>query len=375
MATGNNERKLSKITPRRPHSLDRISQLRSGSLYLADKSDLLDKIQQRREKRQQKHRDNLSLEQGILTSPFLKANALTDNNILHLPSEESDNSSDSGESFALPQKYLHKSEEVEELYNEIQDIDNGLENLADLISDINNIQQNDENMAGENEAVVKSLTALQIRGPESFSGQDPGVRASDFLRDFDDYLKATNRFIDHKVVDPDDENKQIDNPDPNYGVLEKRLLKQYLKGEAKAWFRNLDPEISYADLLRDMRDMYDLTEAQKHSMRLKVYRMHQLPSESFVAFVNRVRTAGRGLKITDTDIVTVVTQGSSSKLRPFLLMAQPKTISDLLKLPLAREEEQLDQDYDFVGFVDDQCADGAVGFSYDYPRDSSAAQY
>ena len=208
--------------------------------------------------------------------------------------------------------------------------------------------EEDPNMAGAAAAenVAKSLTNLTVKGPDPFSGQN-GTTATEFLRDFDDWLRAINKYQEPKIQDPDNpDGPEIDNPE--YGLIEKQYLKQCLKDEAKQWYKNLDPDKPYKDVIEELKDTYDLTDSQKHSLKLRVYRMLQNPGENFKAFALRVKTAARPLDIAEEEICSILTLGAHADVRPYLLMAQKNTISELLKLPLAREEEQAAQDMEFV---------------------------
>ena len=206
-------------------------------------------------------------------------------------------------------------------------------------------------MAAAAENIARSLNNLTLKPPDSFTGEN-GASATEFLREFDDWLRSIGKYKEPLIDDPNNiGGPQIANPE--YGTIEKQYLKQCLTGDAKQWFKNLNPDKPYAEIRVELKDTYDLTDAEKHSLRLRVYRMQQSPGESFKSFALRVKTAARYIDIADRDLISIVTYGAESRLRPFLMTSGAGTFTELLKHPLAREEDQLNRDTDFVGLIDE----------------------
>ena len=244
---------------------------------------------------------------------------------------------------------LHPEQDINAIKDALQKLDNNFNSTEEFVEAIANP---DPNMADQ---LALSLNSLSVRGPEPYSAEDPSVRASDFVKDFQDYLATTRVLPPAKIRNA--AGQEIDNP--QYGVLEKQIIKQYLKGRAKTWFRNLDPDTGYDDVIRSLKARFDYSENEKHAEKLKVFRLTQEPNQSFLDFVQNVLDRSRHLGLSERDMVSIVEAGCHLNIRPFIKMAQKTNISDIVKLPLAREDE--DGLCDFVALTDimseDNCAE------------------
>ena len=131
---------------------------------------------------------------------------------------------------------------------------------------------------------------------------------------------------------------------PHKDKLEKLVLKNALKGPARQWYNKLAANTSFEDCLESLRSRFTLTDQQIHSRKLKICRMTQEPGESCTAFVDRILTNCRGLGMTDPQLVQIIIQGAGSHIRPFLMLNSPKTVEDLLKMSVVRDEDVLLKD-------------------------------
>ena len=197
------------------------------------------------------------------------------------------------------------------------------------------------------EAIMKSLNALSIR-IDSFDGSD-NCQPQQFVDSLNRYLETTGKvspdFIEVKVG----EEIQIV-PNPRKGVLEKEILRMHLKGDAKSWFKNLDPKLSYTQCCEQLVARFKLTDQQKHARKLEVFQMQQRPGESYSSYVSRVCDAAAPLNLQEKEILTIVMLGADPSIRYFLIMQEPRNIEELMALPLARGESKR-MDTQFVGAV------------------------
>ena len=197
-------------------------------------------------------------------------------------------------------------------------------------------------------SIAASLNALTIK-LEPFSGeQDSTLRIDEFIDHLEKYLTTTGKISQERVVVNGEE---MDNP--HIGETEKEVLRMHLEGPAKQWFRQLPRDESYEGCLESLKARFMMTDQQRHTKKLSIFKMTQLPSETFLTFVSRVIDKSRGLGIEERDIVTICMGGASPTIRPFLLMNQPTTLRDMMALPLARDEGQAARfrEHEFVGLA------------------------
>jgi len=129
-------------------------------------------------------------------------------------------------------------------------------------------------------------------------------------------------------------------------------MKNNLSGTAKIWLRLQPDDQKWQDLEEAIRQRFQLTEHQKHMKKLGIYSLTQEPGESFVEFCTRVQSKGRRLNISDQDLISICLCGAKESLKPHLIMAQPTSIDELLRLPLARNEAFADTTKEFVNTTD-----------------------
>ena len=174
------------------------------------------------------------------------------------------------------------------------------------------------------------LKAMSYKIP-NFSGDKDSDDISEFLKDLNKYFRLT------KVTED----------------LEKySIMKNNLSGTAKIWLRLQPDHLKWKDLEEAIKQRFQLTEQQKHMKKLGIYSLTQEPGETYVEFCTRVQSKGRRLNITDQDLLSVCLSGAKETLKPHLIMAQPTSIDQLLRLPLARNEAFADTTKEFVNMTD-----------------------
>jgi len=174
------------------------------------------------------------------------------------------------------------------------------------------------------------LKAMSYKIP-NFSGDKDTDDITDFLKDLNKYFKLT------KITDD----------------LEKySIMKNNLSGTAKIWLKLQPDHQPYDELEEAIKQRFQLTEQQKHMKKLGIYTLTQEPGETYVEFCTRVQSKGRKLNIANQDLLSVCLSGAKESLKPHLIMAQPKSIDDLLKLPLARNESFAETTKEFVNMAD-----------------------
>ena len=163
---------------------------------------------------------------------------------------------------------------------------------------------------------MRYLHTTPTGAPSHFNGISDNI--TDWLDDFDLYLSLLR-------VTSDDEKLP--------------LLVAFLTGTAKLWFKALPTATrsSYADLRQAMTTKFARTPFQINTQRSFIYQLRQEPGELFPDFVLRVQKAARGLNIQQSDVVAICLQGADSRIQPYLLMAQPASIDELLSLPVVAE--------------------------------------
>ena len=116
------------------------------------------------------------------------------------------------------------------------------------------------------------------------------------------------------------------------------VLISHLTGEAKDVFRLINTP-TFDSVIKALKDRFEPTSQQKHALKAAMYGSKQLPGESFKQFVARLQTKARQLKMEESELVRVALNGAKPQIRGYLAMAQPKTVNDLLKLPVASDED------------------------------------
>ena len=113
-----------------------------------------------------------------------------------------------------------------------------------------------------------------------------------------------------------------------------------LKGPAKQWLLIQNhKDMSAEELVNALKDNYKLSKRSKFAKKVKLYDMSQEPGEKYKTFVNRLRQKARPLDITEKELLGIATSKADKKLRAFLAQADPKSISELLKLPIVEDPE------------------------------------
>ena len=93
------------------------------------------------------------------------------------------------------------------------------------------------------------------------------------------------------------------------------------------------------ELVDALKDNYKLSKRSKFAKKVKIYDMKQEPGERYKTFVNRLRQKARPLDISEKELLGIATSKADRKLRAFLAQADPKSLSELLKLPIVEDPE------------------------------------
>ena len=178
--------------------------------------------------------------------------------------------------------------------------------------------------------IAEKLSALTFH-MDNFDGSD-AYPPDLFVSSLRQYLILTGNISPAQIRNI--HGVMIANPDKD--LVEKQILRNHLRGDALSWYNQLDDDTSFENCLTQLVERFELTPHQKHLKRLAVYQMQQKVGERYETYVSRVLSASLGLKLADQDVLTVVTQGAEPRIRNFLIMKQPKSVSELMALPLAR---------------------------------------
>ena len=183
------------------------------------------------------------------------------------------------------------------------------------------------------DTLAKSFNSIGIK-LEPFSGSpNDSLTIDEFIDNLNEYIEATGKKSPAMIKD----GKNMI-PNPNAGKTEKQILKMHLSGQAKLWLKQLATSTSYEDSIKSLKSRFQLTDQEKHIRKMNVYKMTQEPNETYLDYVTRVTDKARNLDIDPKDIITIATQGSHASIKPFITMNNPKTLDDLIKMPLARAD-------------------------------------
>ena len=202
--------------------------------------------------------------------------------------------------------------------NKLQEPGYTLKQLQDLNLTIDQVikmegQLQEQRLALEN--LGKQFNALTIK-LDYFDGSGD---LENFFKDFDRYCDEIGRITDDQKLN---------------------CLIGHLKGEAKDCFR-LVANPTFATVKEALSNRFKPTDQQKYTIKAQLYTMRQLPGESFKQFVTRLQQKSRGIDISEQDLVSVALNGARPVIRAHLAMKEPTTINQLLKLPLAVDDDFL----------------------------------
>ena len=183
------------------------------------------------------------------------------------------------------------------------------------------------------DTLTKSFNSIGIK-LEPFSGSpNDSLTIDEFIDNLNEYIEATGKKSPAMIK----EGKNTI-PNPHAGKTEKQVLKMHLTGQARLWLKQLATNTSYEDSIKSLKSRFQLTDQEKHIRKMNVYKMTQEPNETYLDYVTRVTDKARNLDIDPKDIITIATQGSHASIKPFITMNNPKTLDDLIKMPLARAD-------------------------------------
>ena len=177
--------------------------------------------------------------------------------------------------------------------------------------------------------LASSLNALTIK-IDTFDGSSDS-NPTQFVASLRRYIRATGKMSPAQIYD--ENAKLIPNPDKD--LIQKETLRVHLRDAAKSWFDRLPEDTSFEDCLTQLEERFKISEHRKHVKKVAVYQATQKPTESFSQYVTRVLDSSFGLGMSETDLLTIVTQGAHPSIRNFLLIREPTSLNALMALPLA----------------------------------------
>ena len=201
-------------------------------------------------------------------------------------------------------------------------------------------------MADSIAQLASSINSLSFK-LECFDGS-PNYLPEKFVKDFKQFLIATGRVSKPFIIDK--ATKRLI-PNPEKGILEKQILRTYLKGEAKSWFNLLPDETPYETVLTELIERFKLTKQQKHLKRVDLFRAKQRIGEKYSDFVTRVCLMNIGLDLSQDELVSILIGGAESSIQPLLMIKEPKNVKELMQIPFVRDICG-NSDQEFVGMVD-----------------------
>ena len=167
---------------------------------------------------------------------------------------------------------------------------------------------------------------------ENYDGSKDSVPIETFISDFKNYLQLTNNKTPENIRDNED--KEIPNPD--HGILEKYILKNSLTGAARVYFDQIQASKSYKQCLESLQERFKLSEQEKHTRKIDLYKTRQQPGEDFLDYATKITKRATGLNMEELELVRIIVENTSQPLRAFLLNQDPKTLDEIFSNPVVK---------------------------------------
>ena len=182
---------------------------------------------------------------------------------------------------------------------------------------------NVDRMAEEQDQAVLAIQSLS----KHFNALTSRLDNYDGAKNVNDWLSDFTRYCT-------DIGRETDNEKLNCFIA-------HLTGEARAWFRLQAADATVVQLVAGLKLRFEPTVQQLHSKKMQLYAKRQQAGQPFAEFVREVQEIARGLQMPEVELVRIALSGANPNIRAHLAMAQPDTISKLLKLPVVTEENLL----------------------------------
>ena len=164
------------------------------------------------------------------------------------------------------------------------------------------------------EKICKQLNVFTLK-IDTFDG-------SSYLSDF---ISDVKRYCDGIGKTHDDEKLSV--------------LFSQLTGEAREVFRSVTNP-TFDSVISALKLRFAPTEQQKHMLKAELFAAKQRHDESFKRFVIGLQDKARHIEIFEHDLVQIAIMGTlHNDMKSHLLMANPQTMSELLKLPIVLNED------------------------------------
>ena len=164
------------------------------------------------------------------------------------------------------------------------------------------------------EKICKHLNVFTLK-IDTFDG-------SSYLSDF---ISDVKRYCDGLGKTDDDEKLSV--------------LFSQLTGEAREVFRSVTNP-TFDSVISALKLRFAPTEQQKHMLKAELFAAKQRHDESFKRFVIGLQDKARHIEIFEHDLVQIAIMGTlHNDMKSHLLMANPQTMSELLKLPIVLNED------------------------------------
>ena len=164
------------------------------------------------------------------------------------------------------------------------------------------------------EKICKQLNVFTMK-IDTFDG-------SSYLSDF---ISDVKRYCDGIGKTHDDEKLSV--------------LFSQLTGKAREVFRSVTNP-TFDSVISALKLRFAPTEQQKHMLKAELFAAKQRHDESFKRFVIGLQDKARHVEILEQDLVQIAIMGAlHNNMKSHLLMANPQTMSELLKLPIVSNED------------------------------------
>ena len=150
------------------------------------------------------------------------------------------------------------------------------------------------------------------------------------------YIDITGNKSPRKTVN--DKGKRIRNP--QYGLVEKEILRTHLIGPALLYFNQLPRKLSFEKCLKALRDRFQpLMDNHNRNRKLEIFKMIQGNDEDFFEYCSRVLDASRTLNIHKDMLISICVQGANSSVKADIKTLDPEVMKSWMGVPLSGEGE------------------------------------
>ena len=175
-------------------------------------------------------------------------------------------------------------------------------------------------------AITKTLLGINATIPKYAGTDDEDTNIESYIEELKRFCLQTGREVIQVCHD-------------SFVGEAKDWLKDYVKNGPLANIPATDYlPVHIRTFYEALKDRFTLTEAQKQSSYAAAFQSRQDAGEKYPAFVSRIQKLCKNLGMSEDHTLAICIQGANEQLQPFLLTSSPKTIQELLRLPIARLE-------------------------------------